>query len=299
MVDLGKLRLAGRIAASVREYSKSIVKPGARASEVCMRLEKLIVELGGSPAFPCNLSINDTAAHYTPCFDDDIIIPESSLVKVDVGVHIDGYIADTATTIDLSGEYGKLVEAAEKALEAVISHVKPYTSLYEIGRVIEQEIRSRGFKPIRNLSGHNITRYRVHGGLSIPNYAERSNRSTRLAPGSIIALEPFATNGRGFVVDKQVINIYSYTGRKPKIALSDKEAWLLEVIIDRFKTLPFTPRWLVDVANPLELDRYIKALHAKGALHGYPVLVEAGGGMVSQFEHTLYISESDVVVVTL
>ncbi len=298
IVDLDKLMIAGRIAARVREYAKTIVKPGVKASEVCEALEKLIVELGGSPAFPCNFSLNDVAAHYTPGLDDDLVVPEGAVVKVDVGVHVDGFIADTAVTIDLSGNYGKLLEASLRALEAAISKVKPYVSLYEIGRTIELEIKSLGFKPIKNLSGHNILRYLVHGGLSIPNYGDRSQHSIRIPPGSIIALEPFATNGKGLVVDKQVVNIYSYTGRKPKIALTDQESKLLEAIVNRYKTLPFTPRWLKDQFNIEDLKQTVRSLHAKGVLHGYPVLVEAGGGMVAQFEHTLYISDSDVIVVT-
>jgi methionyl aminopeptidase len=297
-VDLDKLKMAGRIAARVRDYARTIVKPGVRASEVCEVLERLIVELGGSPAFPCNFSLNDTAAHYTPGLGDDVVVPEGAVVKVDVGVHVDGFIADTATTIDLSGAHGKLLEASERALEVAVSKVKPYASLYEIGRAIELEIRSLGFKPIRNLSGHNILRYMVHGGLSIPNHADRSLHHVRIPPGSIIALEPFATNGKGLVVDKQIVNIYSYTGRKPKIALTEQESKLLEIIVERYKTLPFTPRWLRDLYNPEELKQLIKSLHAKGVLHGYPVLVEAGGGIVAQFEHTLYVSDSEVIIIT-
>lgn len=297
-VDLDKLRIAGRIAGRVRDYAESIVKPGVRASEVCESLERIIVELGGMPAFPCNLSVNEVAAHYTPGLEDDTVIPEGAIVKVDVGVHVDGYIADTAITLDLSGEHGKLLEASSRALEAAITAIKPYISLYELGRVVEQEIRSMGFKPIRNLSGHNILRYRVHGGLSIPNYADRSLHRVRITPGTVIALEPFATNGKGMVVDKQIVNIYSYTGRKPKIALTEEESKLLEVIVARYRTLPFTPRWLKDIASVEKLQQLTKSLHVKGVLHGYPVLVEAGGGLVSQFEHTIYISDSDVIVVT-
>jgi methionyl aminopeptidase len=297
-VDLDKLMLAGRVASRVRDYARGLVKPGVRASEVCEALERLMVELGGSPAFPCNFSVNDVAAHYTPGLVDDVVVSEGDVVKVDVGVHVDGFIADTAITVDLSGNYGKLLEASLRALEAAISSIKPYVSLYEIGRALELEIRSLGFKPIRNLSGHNILRYLVHGGMSIPNYADRSLHRIRIPPGSIIALEPFATNGKGLVIDKQLVNIYSYTGRKPKIALTEQEARLLEVIVERYKTLPFTPRWLKGLFETEELNHLTRSLRVKEVLHGYPVLVEAGGGIVSQFEHTLYVTESDVIVVT-
>lgn len=297
-LDLGRLKQAGSIASSVRKSVSRIVRPGVRASEVCERVESLIVELGGLPAFPCNISVNDVAAHYTPSIGDDLVIDEKALVKIDVGVHVEGYIADTAVTIDLSGEYSKLVEASERALEAALSVVKPYVSLYEIGRAVENEIRKLGFKPIRNLSGHTIERYVLHAGVSVPNYADRSLFNVRLAPGTLLALEPFATNGRGFTVEKSVVNIYSYTGRR-KTVLSGIEELVVSAVSSRYGGLPFTPRWLRDLGvDSGELLSAVRSLHAKGVLRGYPVLVEAGGGMVSQAEHTVYIGDGEVVVTT-
>ncbi|MEM0491092.1 MAG: type II methionyl aminopeptidase [Acidilobaceae archaeon] len=296
--DINKLKLSGRIASTVRDYSIKLVKPGVRASEVCERLESYIIELGGYPAFPCNFSVNSVAAHYTPGLSDDVIVSERDIVKIDIGVHIDGHIADTAITIDLSGEYGKLIEASQRALETVTSIMKPYISLYEIGRTIESEIKALGYKPIRNLSGHNIGLYVVHAGLSIPNYADRTLYYTRIPPNTIIAIEPFATNGRGQVKEVLQVNIYSYTGRKPKIGLTSKENEILEYIIGRYKTLPFTPRWLKNISDQRELEEIIRTLRTKGVLHGYPILIEAGNGLVSQFEHTFYITENEVIVIT-
>ncbi|MFN4046180.1 MAG: type II methionyl aminopeptidase [Acidilobaceae archaeon] len=295
VMDVERLKAAGRIAVASREYAVSLVKPGALALEVCESIERFIVENGGLPAFPCNLSINDVAAHYTPGLGDTSVIPEGAVVKVDIGVHVDGFIVDTAATVDLSGEYGKLLEVTMRALEEAVSVVKPYVSLYDIGRVIEKAIRDGGFKPIRNLSGHNIGRYVVHAGISIPNVADRSLYRLRIQPGTLIALEPFATNGKGLVVNGPTINIYSYTGRGPKMGLTYLEAELLEHISREYKTLPFATRWLKDWKEK-DVESLLRLLHSKGALHGYPVLIEAGRGVVAQFEHTVLVTESDAIV---
>ncbi|MCX8195635.1 MAG: type II methionyl aminopeptidase [Acidilobaceae archaeon] len=293
-MELEKLRQAGRIAEQLKGEARRLVKPGRRASEICTRLEELTVELGGMPAFPCNFSVNSVAAHYTPGLSDDVVLGEKDLVKVDVGVHVDGYIADTAITIDLSGEHGKLLEAAERALEEAVSIVRPFVSLYEIGRVVENAIRSYGLRPVRNLSGHTIGRYMIHAGLSVPNYADRSLWHVRIAPGTLIAIEPFATDGKGLVREGSTVNIFSYSGRRPKMALSEEEERLLSYVAERYRTLPFTPRWLKGFP---ELPTLMSSLRAKGALNEYPVLVEVGDGLVSQFEHTLYVTEREVVLV--
>ncbi|MEM1873323.1 MAG: type II methionyl aminopeptidase [Acidilobaceae archaeon] len=296
--DVSKLKQAGRIAAAVRRSAEKLVKPGARASEICGKLESMIVELGGMPAFPCNISIDEVAAHYTPSVDDDVVVGEKALVKIDVGVHVDGHIADTATTIDLSGEHQDLVEASERALEAAISVIKPFVSVFEIGRAVESEARRAGFKPIKNLSGHSIGRFVLHSGISIPNHADRALFSVRIAPGTLIAVEPFVTNGRGYTVEKNVVNIFSLSGRKGIVA-DETENLILSTIASRYKTLPFTPRWLLDLSvEPQRLLSAIRSLYSRGVLRGYPVLVEAGGGLVAQAEHTVYVDENGVLVTT-
>ncbi len=301
MIDeeaLGKLLRAGEIAEAILDEAGKLLVPGASARKICERLESRIVELGGRPAFPCNFSVNEVAAHYTPGIEDDIILEGDEVVKVDVGVHVDGYIADTARTFDLSGKHEKLLEAARDALQAVISAMRPGISLYEIGRRIEQAIRRKGFKPIRNLSGHTISRWIIHAGISIPNYGDRRAAAIRLRPGTIAAIEPFATNGRGMVKDGSIVNIYAYTGKTPRIPLSEEEAKILHYIIEEYKTLPFTPRWLTSRFPPEIVRETVKSLTAKGVLYDYPILVEAGKGLVSQFEHTFVILNDRVIVTT-
>ncbi|MEB3851998.1 MAG: M24 family metallopeptidase, partial [Desulfurococcales archaeon] len=153
---LQKLLHAGRAASEARDYAAKIVRPGMKASELCEAVEARIVEEGARPAFPCNISISSVAAHYTPSIGEDTTIPEDGVVKIDVGAHVDGYIADTAVTVDLSGAWGRLLEASASALEAAERVLKPGVRLYDIGRAIQQAMRRLGFKPIRNLYGHTI-----------------------------------------------------------------------------------------------------------------------------------------------
>ncbi len=290
---------AGSVAAKVRDLAPSIVKPGESCRRICEYLEDETRRLGAQPAFPCNISINEVAAHYTPGLRDDCIIPDEGLVKVDVGASVEGYIADTALTVVVGDRWSSLAEAAREALEAVTKILKPGMRLYDIGRTIEVTVKRRGFKPVRNLSGHSIDRYRIHAGLVVPNHADRTAWLHRLTPGLTVAVEPFVTNGRGFVREASTVNIYAYTGRKPKTPLTSEEEKLLSAVVERFKTLPFTLRWLTDVMPVDKLETAARGLTVKGLLHGYPVLIEAGKGMVAQYEHTFYVSRDRVYVVTL
>jgi len=296
-----KLVEAGRIARKALEEGIKLVEPGITASKVCEFVESYIVELGGLPAFPCNISIDDVAAHYTPGVGDDVEIHEDAVVKLDVGVHVDGYIADTAMTKDLSGRNERLLEASREALESVVRRIRVGMSLYELGKIIQSEIAKRGYRPIRNLYGHSIGRYTIHSGLNIPNYPDRLMVMKRLRPGMLVAVEPFATDGKGSVRDGPAVNIYAYTGRTPRTSLNESEARVLKFIKSNYRTLPFTPRWLAGKLglSGNELVMIIKSLASKGVLHGYPVLVEAGKGLVAQFEHTFLITSDEIVVTTL
>ncbi len=289
---------AGRIAARVREEVSRLVRPGVRLIEICEFVEKRIEELGGKPAFPCNISINDIAAHYTPLIDDESTVPEASVVKVDVGVHVDGYIADTAITISLDPKWDPLLEAVREALEKALESVKPGVRFAETGRVIGDTIRRYGFKPIVNLSGHSLARYRVHAGESIPNTYDLFSRGKYQA-GRAYAIEPFGTTGEGLVYEGDIVGIYSLIRPNLKRRLDDRQKKILNTIRERYHTLPFAERWLRDSLEDVdELRRILRKLTRMGYLAKYPILVERRKGIVAQFEHTVVITNDGEVIVT-
>ncbi|MEM2235060.1 MAG: type II methionyl aminopeptidase [Desulfurococcaceae archaeon] len=283
---------AGSIASRVRREAESLVKPGVSLVELAEAIEERIRELGGQPAFPVNISINEVAAHYTPTPGDQSVIPDSSIVKIDIGVHVDGYIADTATTVTFNPAYEPLLESAEKALESALKVVSNGVPVSYVGKAIEDSIRVRGFKPIRNLTGHSIDRFIIHSGVSIPNYNDY--RAKHKLVDGVYAIEPFATNGEGLVKDAPTTAIYSLRGASKSRDELMKKLW------ETYRTLPFCLRWLSKTFESIDLaQRALKELMAHGRIHVYPVLVEASGGLVSQYEHTVLINGREVIITTI
>jgi methionyl aminopeptidase len=291
-----KFRLSGKILRETREEMKRSVREGMPIIDVCEKAEKLIREKGGKPAFPCNVSINEIAAHYTSPPNDKKRIPEKSIVKVDIGVHVDGYLTDTAVTICFDSEYSSLVKTAEQALKAAINNIHPGISTSKLGSIIEKTIKSRGFKPISNLTGHQIGRYLVHAGTSLPNVSHISFSKIRL--GGIYAIEPFVTlpNAVGKVENGEEVTIFRFLKRR---SLKNPHAkQLLNFIEKNFRTLPFAERWLQNVVPKERYHEAFRELLSSKTLTGYPIFIETSGKPVAQAEHTVLIVEDGCTVLT-
>jgi methionyl aminopeptidase len=289
---------AGKIAAEVRESARKKYHVGSTLFEICESVEAQIRRMNAEPAFPVNTSINEIAAHYTAEPNDATLIKEGDVLKIDIGVHIDGYIADTALTVCYDPKYEALVSTAETALGEAVRIARANTKASDIGRVIETAITKSGFRPIQNLSGHSLQQYTIHAGKSIPNIWTRGSSFT-LLPNEAYAIEPFVTtkDGQGVVYEGGTKNIFGITSRKP---VKDKEADdLLQTIWSRYKTLPFALRWLTDTYNEKELRRLAEMLIRKKNVHAYPILVEGHNKIVVQAEHTLIPTESSVNIITL
>ncbi len=287
---LDKYRSAGRILAEVREEAVERIKEGVLLLEVAEFVENSIREKGAEPAFPCNISRNEEAAHATPSIDDNAVFGKD-IVKLDIGTHIDGYIGDSAVTVDLTGNNAELVKAPEAALNAAIKIIRDGVSTVEIGEVIENTIRERGYKPVVNLTGHGLLRYNSHAPPTIPNV--KYEHGVILRENDVVAIEPFATDaqGAGKVAESGNAEIYSLIKAKP---VRLREAKKLLVEIKKYQGLPFAKRWL-----PRErLDMALRTLKNVGALRDYPVLREEEKGLVSQAEHTVIVKEEGCEVTT-
>jgi len=291
-----KFRLSGRILRETREEIKKSVHEGMPIIEICEKAESLIRKKGGKPAFPCNVSINEIAAHYTSPPDDRKRIPEKSVVKVDIGAHVDGYVTDTAVTICFNPEHESLVDTAERALEAAIKSVQPGMATGKLGATIENAIKTRGFKPISNLCGHQIGRYIIHTGTSIPNVPQLS--FSKFKPGGIYAIEPFVTtaNAAGRVENGDEATIFRFVKSRPLAGPHAKK--LLKHVEDNFKTLPFAERWLQGIVPEENRREAFQELLKSKALMEYPVFVEASRQTVAQAEHTVLIVKDGCTVLT-
>ncbi|MCI4351399.1 MAG: type II methionyl aminopeptidase [Thermoplasmata archaeon] len=284
--DLPRWRRAARIAAEARELGLSLATPGRRRRDVADAIEAYIQKQGAEPAFPANLSRNVEAAHYTPSPEDEVTLEDGDLLKVDVGAHIDGAVADTAATVEVGGgrRHENLIRAAREGLEAGIARVRGGVAVNELSIAIEGAIGRRGLKPIRDLTGHTIETYLLHAGKSIPNASGLSGE--HLVEGEIVAIEPFATNGAGSIENGVFGNIVRF-----RTDPGGDDPWL-RATYERFRTLPFTARWIEAGADRDRLRR------ARRHLQTYPVFVERGGGLVAQAEHTVLVRAGGVEVLT-
>jgi methionyl aminopeptidase len=286
--EYGKYREAGEILSTVLAEAVDRVEVGASPLEVAEFAEERARELGGGLAFPTNISVDEEASHATPGADDDATFGED-LVCLDVGVHVDGYIADAATTIDLRG-VPDLVEASEAALDAALGVVEAGVHTGEVGAEIEATIDGYGYNPIVNLSGHGLAEYDAHTGPNVPNRGVDSG--VELEAGMVLAIEPFATTGSGKVSEGAEEEIFELLETK---RVRDRRARDLQDTIEtEYGHLPFAARWLDDRRASMSLRR----LKAANAVRGYPVLKEDDGELVSQAEHTVIVTEDGCEITT-
>ena len=275
---------------------KSKVKVGTTYLEAVELVEGEIAARGGKPAFPVGIGVNEVTAHYSPQEGDESAFKETDMIKVDFGVHIDGYLTDTAISITFNSDYETLLEAGERTLEVAVAAASRETRTGEIGREVRKEASRLGFKTIQNLTGHTIERFIVHAGKSIPNLYMPGLQP--LKKGEVFAIEPFVTPGSaaGYVVDAPTQTIFSLVARK-KIGEPDADR-LAERVWEERRTLPFTPRWYSQEFGRGKVVPMLKRLVAKKAVRPYPALVEASRKPVAQFEHTMALADDGLVVLT-
>lgn len=286
MENIENWRKAGKIAAQALEFGRGLIRNGANVREVCDKIDAKIIELGALPAWPTQIGLDDVAAHQTPDHDEETVF-DKNVVCLDVGAHVNGCVGDNATSVDLSGEYSDIIKASEQALKAAMKLVAPGTALGEIGRAIQETIQGFDLKPVRNLCGHGISQWVIHDKPSVPNYDTKDTRV--LKEGQIIAIEPFATNGAGMIVEAERANLFSLEMAKPVRSPYAREVQAF--IKQKYNTLPFTSRWIVKQFGAGKTSLAINELLRNGSLHPYPPLVEKDGGMVAVFEKTFLVGE--------
>ncbi len=285
----------GRVSYDALKKAGEMVRPGIKLLEVAEYAEGLIRKQGYDLAFPMNISINQQAAHYTPALGDEKVFGKDDIVKLDIGAAKDGILGDCAMTVDLSHNNQALLEAAQNALNDAIGTVKAGVKVNYIGKAIEKAITAKGFKPIKNLGGHGVAEHSLHAELFVPNFD--NGDETELDEGMVIAIEPFATNGRGVVSDGDSYEIYDYIGPQP--VRSSNARGVLAKIEKSYPHEPFAVRWLADSSSSkFGLYSSVRELFSASAINAYPVLVELGNGMVSQFEAEVLVEKDGCSVLT-
>ena len=287
-----KLLRAGRVSKEAKERAVSLVDDGARLLDVAEEVEDVMQKAGLRPAFPTCISIDNVAAHYSPTHDDALRFRKGNVVKLDLGAQLDGWIADTAVTVEVgTRNWTRLIEASELALQTAIEGVRPGVETGFLGAGIKRAIESHGYRPIRNLTGHTIERYVLHAGKSVPNIPHGHDV---LVEGELVAIEPFSSSGAGEVGGRRTGNIYRVLKRKPLKQPGLTE--FLEQLASEFKTLPFAERWAyrLDPNAPAFLNQLLRT----GTVMTYEALLDVGGGIVAQTEHTMIVGPKGAELTT-
>lgn len=288
---------AGKIAAEVRENARKKYHVGSTLLEICESIEKEIERKGGKCAFPVNASLNEIAAHYTAEPNDSTVVKENDLLKIDLGVQINGYIADTAVTVCYDPNYDYLVQAAEASLREAISIIRVGAKSSDVGKIIENTAKQMGGLPIANLSGHSLEQFTIHAGKSVPNIWSIGSFSFQATEA--YACEPFVTtpDGLGFVREGKTRNIFSLATRKR--AKDDDANKLIDFIWQKFNMLPFALRWFIPEWDEKTARTLLDKLVQNKIVRSYPILVEANNQKVAQAEHTFIPQENGVTVTTI
>ena len=290
-------KLAGKIAAEARDYGLDLIKPGVSFLDVVNKVESKIINSGAGLAFPVNIAINEIAAHFSPKHNDTLVFNKGDVVKLDLGAHMDGFIADTAATVEVGTDnYEDMIRASSDALDAAINNIKAEINLSEIGKIVQDTIFSYDFKPINNLTGHSMQRYLLHAGISVPNVPERLKKP-KPKVGDVLAIEPFATDGAGHVISGEGSNIYlCKDSSNPRLIRHKNAEIIFSKIKNKFKTLPFAQRWFEEFFSSSSIT--LRKLTFYGLIKQYPQLIDAKKGIVTQKEHTVILTENGCDVIT-
>lgn len=297
-LEIDSYKRAGKIASEIKNFAREFIKPEMKLIDIANAIDEKIEEMGGEPAFPVNLSLNEIAAHYTPDNEDETIA--EGILKIDIGIHINGFIADTAFSMDLTKEkkFEKMIELNTKILKNVEEAIKPEMEVRTVGDVAQEtlerfnEENKTRFSIIKSLSGHALGQNLIHAGITFSNY--RNEKKTKVNDMAF-AIEPFVTTGIGDVYEGSPGGIYVVQkSEKPR----DKDSReILNFINDTYQGRPFCKRWLRK-HNFQKINLLISNLRRQGIIYEYPQLIEKSKAPVSQEENTFLVNDEGVIVTT-
>ena len=293
--ELHDLYLAGKVVHLAMDQIEKYVKPKVSIGSLYDIIVKIITSTKGVDlAFPPNISINECAAHDTAAPLEKRTIPKKALVKIDIGASVNGMLSDTAKTFSTDGKHSRLIKAATEALNNAIDIIKPNLRIKEIGVTIQDTIENYGFKPIANLTGHQMTKGTLHAGLSIPSVSSIPfSKRSKLQKGMILAIEPFSTSGKAGYVEEGMSPPLIFSARgNPKTQIG-------KVLVNRFQRLPFSLRSAtIFLQNQHISTDNLGELLKQDNFHGYTPLIEKSRGLVAQAEHTVLVTSRGAKLVT-
>ncbi|KAL8813207.1 MAG: hypothetical protein Q9223_000960 [Gallowayella weberi] len=306
---LNDYRKAAEVHRQVRQHVRTIASPGISMSQLANEIEDGVraltnhqgLEAGDAfkagMGFPTGLCLNNVAAHWTPNPGaKEVILQYDDVLKVDFGVHVSGRIVDSAFTVAFNPAYDNLLAAVKAAtntglkeagIDARMDHISE--SIQEVMESYEVELNRKPIpvKAVRNITGHNILRYKIHGDKQVP--FVKTATTQRMEEGDVFAIETFGSTGKAYLKDD--LGVYGY-GRNEHVSAAGvhntSARSLLKTIDDNFGTLVFSRRYLerIGVKN---YHLAMRSLISNGVIESYGPMIDIPGSYVAQFEHTILL----------
>ncbi|KAI1526773.1 Map Methionine aminopeptidase [Pyrenophora tritici-repentis] len=303
-------RKAAEVHRQVRHHAQTIAKPGVSMTRLAEEIDEGVRALTGHTgletgdalkaglAFPTGLCLNHVGAHWTPnAGAKEVILKHDDVLKVDFGVHVNGRIVDSAFTVAANPVYDNLLAAVKAAtntglgeagIDARIDHISE--AIQEVMESYEVELNGKTIpvKAVRNITGHNILRYRIHGDKQVPFVKTKTDQ--RMEEGDIFAIETFGSTGKAHLRDD--VGVYGY-GRNenmsPAVLHQSSAKSLLKTIDANFGTLVFARRQLERLPGVEKYHLGMRTLVNSGLVESYAPLVDITGSYIAQFEHTVLL----------
>lgn len=308
---LDKYQTAGRIANAVLEklIAKSVA--GANIAELCefgdnevdVEVAKVYAKkkLEKGIAFPTCISVNEIAGHFSPLKSEPVLLKDGDLVKIDLGVHIDGFIALAAHTLVISaqpvdGRKADVVLAAYNALQGALRTIKTGNTNYDVTDVIGQVAEAYKCNPVEGVLSHELKKHLIDGNATIINKAtfDQKVEEHEFQLNQVFALDVFISTGEGKTKETEYRTTVFKRAieRTYTLKLKASRAFFAEAV-DKYPTMNFTLRAFKDETNA---KLGISEAYKHDLFHAYPVLTEKPGEYVAQFKYTIAILKNSVVV---
>mmetsp|Transcript_40461 Transcript_40461/g.89906 ORF Transcript_40461/g.89906 Transcript_40461/m.89906 type:complete len:391 (+) Transcript_40461:54-1226(+) len=313
-----KYKAAAEIANKAIAAVIAEVKDGAKVVDLCncgdnlinKEVEKIfkgkLIEKG--VAFPTCVSVNSTVGHFSPASDDTTTVKDGDIVKIDLGVHIDGFISTQAQTVvvqagdaAIKGRAADVIAAARTAYEAALRLIRPGKKVSDVAGPLQKIVEAYGCNLVEGVMSHQMKQFIIDGNKCVLNKPspEHKVEDAEFAENEVYAIDIVVSTGDGKtkVLDEKETTVYKRAlDMEYQLKLKASRAVFSE-INRRFPAMPFTVRALVEgvekddkskeLAKQLKLGMVECLNH--GLLHPYPVLHEKSGELVAQVKHTVLL----------
>lgn len=207
--ELEKMRAAGMLVYRILNELRGMVREGITTLDLENEAEKMVTDAGARAAFkgyyvpaagrrfPCVLctSVNEEVVHGVPSAKR--VLGAGDIVKIDIGVELEGYYGDSATTVavgEIAPQTQRLLKVTEESLEKAIQEMVAGRRLLDVCGAVQRHVEGNGFSVVREFVGHGIGS-RLHEDPHVPNYVDTKASNPRLREGMVFAIEPMVSAG--------------------------------------------------------------------------------------------------------